>query len=239
MSYKFARTGGSAIAENLNVELSHKLGEREEESRRRERWETFAEIAEVLVLAVVAIATAWTGFQATKWDGRQSYLYGHASSLRFQADSASTYGGQELSADAGIFTAWLEAHAANNVSLEAQFARRFTPDFAVAFEAWLKTDPFTNPKAPAGPSQMPEYKNPYFDKAEALNNQASTEFGQGTAARDTGDKYVRDTVLFASVLFLVALAQRLKVREARIGLNVVAFGLLVFVLASVLTLPRI
>ncbi len=228
-----------AIPENMNVELSHKLSEREEESHRRERWETVAEIIEVLVLAVVAVATAWTGFQASRWDGRQSYLYGHASSLRFQADAASTYGGQELSADAGIFTAWLEAHEANNVALESQYSRRFTPDFAVAFEAWLKTDPFTNPKAPAGPGQMPEYKNPYFDKATILNNEASSQFNEGTSARDTGDKYVRDTVLFASVLFLVALAQRLKVREARIGLNVVAFGLLVFVLASVLTLPRI
>jgi len=229
-----------AIPENMNVELSHKLGERDEkeESHRRERWETLAEVIEVFVLAVVAVATAWTGFQASKWDGRQAYLYGHASSLRFEADAASTYGGQELSADAGIFTAWLEAHAANNVALESQFARRFTPDFAVAFDAWLKTSPFTNPKAPAGPSQMPEYKNPYFDKATTLNNEASNAFDEGTAARDTGDKYVRDTVLFASVLFLVALAQRLKVREARIGLNVVAFGLLVFVLSSALTLPR-
>jgi hypothetical protein len=227
------------IPENMNVELSHKLSEREEESHRRERWETVAEIIEVVVLAVVAVATAWTGFQASRWDGRQSYLYGHASSLRFQADAASTYGGQELSADAGIFTAWLEAEAAHNVALQSQFSRRFTPDYAVAFEAWLKTDPFTNPKAPAGPGQMPEYKNPYFDKATTLNNEASSAFNEGTSARDTGDKYVRDTVLFASVLFLVALAQRLKVREARIGLNVVAFGLLVFVLASVLTLPRI
>lgn len=225
----------------MNVELSHKLGEREEkvESHRRERWESLAEVIEVLVLAVVAVATAWTGFQASKWDGRQSYLYGHASSLRFQADAAATYGGQELAADAGIFTAWLEAHAANNVTLESQFARRFTPDYAVAFDAWLKTRPFTNLKAPAGPGQMPEYKNPYFDQATTLNNEASSAFDQGTAARDTGDQYVRDTVLFASVLFLVALAQRLKLREARIGLNAVAFGLLVFVLISVLTLPRI
>jgi hypothetical protein len=230
-----------AIPENMNVELSHKLGERDEkeESRRRQRWETLAEIIEVLVLAVVAVATAWTGFQASRWDGRQSYLYGHASSLRFQADAASTYGGQELAADAGIFTAWLEAHAANNVALESQFARRFTPDYAVAFDAWLKTDPFTNPKAPAGPGQMPEYKNPYFEQATKLNNEASSAFDEGTAARETSDKYVRDTVLFASVLFLVALAQRLKLREARFGLNGVAFGLLVFVLVSLLSLPRI
>jgi len=227
------------MPENMTTEISHKLGEADEKARSHERWETVIEVIEVLVLAVVAVATAWTGFQATKWDGRQAYLYGKASSYRFEADAASTYGGQELSADAGIFTAWLEAHSAGNSSLQSQYQRRFTPDFATAFDAWLATDPFTNPGAPPGPSTMPQYHNPYFAKATALNDEASNAFDEGTSARETGDKYVRDTVLFASVLFLVALAQRLKVRVARVGLNVVAFGLLVFVLGSVLTLPRI
>jgi hypothetical protein len=226
------------LPENLTVEISHKLGETEEQ-KKHERWETLIEVIEVLVLAVVAVATAWTGFQATKWDGRQAYLYGRASSYRFQADAASTYGGQELSADAGIFTAWLDAHSTGNTELQTQYERRFTPDFATAFDAWLATDPFTNTKAPPGPSAMPQYDNPYFAKATDLNNKAAADFDEGTDARETGDKYVRDTVLFASVLFLVALAQRLKVRIARVGLNVVAFGLLVFVLTSVLTLPRI
>jgi hypothetical protein len=227
------------MPENMTTEISHKLGEREEETKRHERWETFIEVIEVLVLAVVAVATAWTGFQATKWDGRQAFLYGQASAYRFEADAASTYGGQELSADAGVFTAWLEAHAAGNSKLQSQYERRFTADFATAFNAWLNTNPFTNAKARPGPSAMPQYHNPYFAKATALNDQAATTFDEGTAARETGDKYVRDTVLFASVLFLVALAQRLKVRVARITLNVVAFGLLLYVLTSVLTLPRI
>ena len=215
------------MPESMNVEVAHKLGEHEHEepTKRRERWETLVEVMEVFVLAVVAVATAWGGYQATKWDGRQSLLYGQASSHRFQADAASTYGGQELSADVGIFNAWLQAHAANDTQLESQYVRRFTPDYATAFNAWLKTDPFTNPKAPAGPGMMPQYHNPYFAKATALNNQASTMFDEGTSARDTADKYVRDTVLFATILFLVAIAQRLKIRGARIGMNVVAFGL--------------
>lgn len=229
------------MPENLTAEISHKLGEHEKgerDEKRHERWETLIEVAEVLVLAVVAVATAWTGFQASKWDGRQVLLYGQASAYRFESDAASTYGGQELSADAGIFTAWLEAHSAGNTKLQAQYERRFTPDFAVAFSAWLKTDPFTNPKAPPGPSAMPEYHNPYLAKATTLNDKAATTFDDGTSARGTSDNYVRDTVLFASVLFLVALAQRLKARVARVALNMVAFGLLIYVLTSVLSLPR-
>jgi hypothetical protein len=61
----------------------------------------------------------------------------------------------------------------------------------------------------------------------------------GTQARENADKYVRDTVLFASVLFLIALAQRLKVVRARITLGAVACGLLAFVIVSVVQLPRL
>jgi hypothetical protein len=85
---------------------------------------------------------------------------------------------------------------------------------------------------------MPQYNNPYFDKAAALNTKGSHVFDEGTHARETGEKYVRDTVLFASVLFLVALAQRQKVRAARWGANAVAIALLLVVLESVLTLRR-
>ena len=64
-------------------------------------------------------------------------------------------------------------------------------------------------------------------------------FDEGTEARDNADRYVQDTVLLASVLFLVALAQRSKARAARITANVVAFSLLAFALASVAFLPRL
>ena len=47
---------------------------------------------------------------------------------------------------------------------------------------------------------------------------------------------MRDTVLFATVLFLVAIAQRFKVRSVRIA---GAFGLAAFTTVAVLTLPRI
>ena len=69
------------------------------------------EIIEALILALVAVATAWSGLQAAKWDGRQSLLYGKASSYRFQAEAASTLAGLQLSADASMFTGWLQAHA--------------------------------------------------------------------------------------------------------------------------------
>src|SRR5215472_748519 len=117
---------------------------KEKESQRKKRWETLVEIVEVLVLAIVAVATSYSGYSAARWDGRQALLYGHASTDRFRADAASTLGGQELVADASIFTAYLQAHAAGDARLAAQYVRRFTPDYRTAFNAWLQTAPFTN-----------------------------------------------------------------------------------------------
>ena len=197
------------------------------------------EILEVSVLAIVAIATAYSGYQGTQWGGEQARLYGLASSTRFEAEAASTFGGQELVADASFFTAWLQAHDAGNRELQAMLAKRFTPAYAAAFQDWLATDPFTHPDAPPGPGYMPGFVNPSMAKAATLNAQASAYFADGTEARETANKYVRQTVLFASVLFLVAIAQRFRLRGVRIGANALAFALLIYTIYGVGSLPRI
>jgi hypothetical protein len=227
------------MPEGMNVEVAHKLSESEDAAKHQGRWHELLEIAEVLILAVVAVMTAWTGLQAAKWDGQQSLLYGQANRDRFEADAASTLAGQQLSADASMFTAWLQAEAAGNAQLQAVYVRRFTPEYRVAYQAWLKTDPFVNPAAPPGPGYMPSYHNPNQAKADRLNALAADTFDAGTKARENAEKYVRDTVLFASVLFLVAVAQRFKAMRARVALGVVALGLLTFVVVSVVELPRL
>jgi len=196
------------------------------------------EIAEVMVLAVVAIATSWSGYQATKWGGEQGRLYALGSSDRFQAEAASTFGGQQVVADSSIFTAWLQARDRGDTNLESLLVRRFSPDYAAAFNDWLKLDPFTNPAAPAGPAVMPDFSNPSFEKATQLNAAAAVEVGLGTAARETANKYVRGTVLFASVLFLVAAGRRFTSRGVRIAADALGIGLLAYTLSFLAILPR-
>jgi hypothetical protein len=208
------------------------------ERQRKRRWETLVEVVEVLVLAIVAVATSWSGYAAARWDGRQALLYGHASTYRFQADAASTRGGQELVADASIFTAYLQAHSTGDAKLAALYVRRFTPDYKAAFVTWLKLDPFTNPAAPAGPADMPNYRNPSLEAAARLNATASATFDQGSIARDNAESYLRDTVLFATVLFVVAIAQRFKVRSVRVATTAIALSLAAYTVVEMLTLPR-
>jgi hypothetical protein len=225
------------LAEQANVEVAHHLAEHHEGDR-RDRIHELLDFFEVALLAIVAIATAWSGYQAAKWDGRQTFLYGVANRDRFAADSASTLGGQQLLDDTSMLVAWLQARQSGNQQLEDFYSRRFSPAYKVAFDAWVAMGVDT-PNTPPGPRFMPEYHNLQQEKAAQLNEEASAEFDEGTLAREHGEQYVLDAVLFASVLFLVALGQRFKEPGVRIGANVIAFALLAWVIISVVRLPRI
>ena len=56
---------------------------------------SLVEIGEAILLALVAVATAWTGYQAARWDGDSAKLYGTSSRIRIEATQADTRGGQE------------------------------------------------------------------------------------------------------------------------------------------------
>ena len=109
---------------------------------------------------------------------------------------------------------------------------RFRPDFLVAFNAWLKTHPFTNPNAPKGPTYMPEYRQPELAQANRLDVVADTHYALGETGGGNSDGYVRTTVYLATVLFLVGISGHFRVRAARLGL--ISVGGVILVFASVL-----
>jgi hypothetical protein len=154
------------MAEDLNAEIAKALHESKGEHTQsaKSRWEDLVEMLEALLLAVVAVATAWSGYQAAKWDGGQAELYGEASTIRIDADQQLTLGGQQRLLDVTTFNTWIEARSEGRHELAALYERRFSPEFKVAFDAWLATRPFANPDAPPGPSFMPEYVNPQLEK---------------------------------------------------------------------------
>jgi hypothetical protein len=219
-----------------NIEVAQLLSERKESPR--SLGDKMLEIAEAVVLAAVAIATAWSGYQAALWTGQQSELYGQASKLRVEAEGAATYANQERLYNASTLVEWLTAEAQGDKKLADLFERRFLPEFRPALEAWKKTDPLNNPNAPAGPQLMPQYRSSKTDQAAKLNDQATKVFEQGTRARQRSDEYVRATVTLATVLLLIAISQRFNIRGVRVGLLVIATLLLCFPVYHILTLPR-
>jgi len=222
-------------AGGANLEVAHHLSEHHETQTRAHE---ILEIAEAIVLAVVAIATAWSGYQAALWTGHQSELYAVADGLRVQAEGVADTANQERLYNASTVVEWLKAEAQGQDTLAALFERRFLPEFRPAFEAWKKTDPLHNPNAPAGPQLMQEYHSSKTEEAARLKQEAGKVFEQGNVARGHSDDYVRATVLLATVLLLTAISQRFKTHGVRIGLAVVAALLLCFPVYHILRLPR-
>jgi hypothetical protein len=231
------------MQDDLNIEIAGTLSEGEgkdaEPRSSKTGWEEVVEILEAFFLAIVAIATAWSGYQAARWDGREAELYAQASTIRVRADQVLTLGGQQRLLDVTTFNTWIEARFEGRRELTELYERRFSPEYRIAFDAWLATDPFSNPEAPPGPSFMPEYVNPQLERGAEMNELANRRFEEGTIARSSADDYIRTTVMLATVLFLIALSQRFRVRRVRYGVLGVAGALMIFGLVTILAFPRL
>jgi len=219
-----------------NIEMVHHLSEHKDQ--REHRMLRTVEIVEGIVLAIVAITTAWSGYQAALWTGHQAKLYGIASKLRVQSATAEASANFERLYNAATVSQWMQAETSGQKKLADLYERRFFPEFRPAFEAWKMTDPLNNPNAPPGPFHMPEYRNSKAEEAVRLAAQASDIFEQGDLARHRSDDYVRETVMLATVLLLTAISQRFKVRSVRIGLIVVAGVLLSLSVYHIVSLPQ-
>ena len=197
---------------------------------RWDRWEPLAEVIATVILAVATLATAWSGYQSARWGGEQSTKFSQAGALRTESTRASTTAGQLTQIDIGLFTNWVNAYAVDNQELADFYINRFRPEFTVAFETWLATDPRNNPSAPKSPFAMPEYTVSQAQEADRLEMEASTTFEKGTAANQTSDDYVLNTVILASVLFLAGMQSRMKSVPMRmlivfLGLLILSLGL--------------
>jgi hypothetical protein len=193
-----------------------------EVSTREKRFEVIA----TFLLAFAALATAWTGYQASLWDGIQSSNYTQASAARTEAAQLRTEANQFRLADLSVFENFIDASIAGDEDVATFYRDRFRPEFEVAFDAWIALDPFDNPDAPPSPLAMPEYQLAADTEAATLDQQADTLFREGEEANTDSDEYTMSTLLFAIVLFFAAISERFAYVRVRVFLlSVAAVGL--------------
>ena len=175
-------------------------------------------IVEALLLAVVAVLAAWSGFASAKWSTHSSLELARASAARTEANRAFYQAADLKNFDGLALNAWITAYVSGNNEAMRVAELRFRPEFLVAFKAWIATNPFTNPDAPKGPTYMPEYVQPELAQAQRLDASADNYYALGENAGSDADGYVRITVYLASVLFLAGVSGHFRVRVARQGL---------------------
>lgn len=196
-------------------------------------------VIEAVMLAVVALLAAYTGYASAKWGTESSVRLASASAARTEANRAALNAQDLRNFDSTTYNAWFTAYVAGDSSAEAVAARRFRPAFKVAFDAWLATDPFTNPNAPPGPTYMPEYKQPQLAASAALDKKATTEYTLGVQAGSNSDNYVRDTIYLATILFLIGISGHFRFFRIRVGLIVLGGLMMVVAIIEIATSPPI
>ena len=222
----------SEVGKEIAEHRKHTLGG---EVSRHERIVT---VIEAVLLAVVAVLAALSGYASAKWSTESRIKLAQASTARTLASSAELSANTSRNFDSSTFEAWFSAYVAGSPDKMAIAARRFRPEFRVAFDAWQATNPDTNPSAAPGPTFMPEYKQPDLERAGQLNQKADALLKEGSDDGAHGDDYVRATVYLATVLFLVGISGHFRLAGARFGLIAVAGVILVFVVSQLLVLPR-
>ncbi len=195
-------------------------------------------IVEALLLALVAVLAAYSGFSSARWGTESRLLLARGSTARTEAGAARIEAMDTRNFDASTFEAWFTAYTAGNTKAMELAARRFRPEFRAAFDAWLATDPESNPDSPPGPTYMPNYAQPKLAEADRLTADADRLYREGAEAGGNADGYVRTTVYLATVLFLVGISGHFRVRAARIGLVVIGSSLVAYATVLLLLAPR-
>jgi len=211
------------------------MSEREPEpgggpSRRERRFEGVATI----LLAVAALAAAWSGYQASLWDGVGSTHDADAAAVRTRAATAAGEANQLRLADLGVVESFVNATLTGNATLADFYRERARPELKPALDAWIAAHPLTNPNAPPSPLSMPEYKVAKDAEAARLAADADKANAESRRASHVSNRYTLATLLLAAVLFFAAISERFEVFVPRVTLlSLAGFGLVAGILVMV------
>ena len=192
------------------------------EARRRD----WVEIGATVLLALAAVATAWSSYQATRWNGEQAKTASTVNKTRIEAARASDLANAQQQVDVATFMSWVDAYARDEVQLVNFYRGRFREEFRPAFEAWVATRPLRTEGAPLTPFVMPEYQ--LAAEAEAAQLDQDAEELATTVREDIqrASNYVLGVVLFAVSLFFAGMSTKLTtpgLRKAMLGIGCVLF----------------
>ena len=133
-----------------------------------------------VLLSLVAVFAAYSGYAAAKWGTESSVTLAKAATERTKANRADLEALVTRTADSASFNAWFTAFTAGNANAERLAAKRLRPGYRPAFNAWLATDPAHNLNAPPGPAYMPQYVIPQEAASNKYDAQADAAFTKGS-----------------------------------------------------------
>ncbi len=195
------------------------------------------ELLATILLAIAAVATAWSSYQSSRWSGVQAIDFSRANAARVESTRASTEAGQATQVDVLTFTQWVNAYAVGDTKLSDFYYERFRKEFKPAVKAWIATKPLTNPKAPPVPFTMPQYKLASQAESEQLLGEAEAATEEARQSNQRSDNYVLAVVLFAAALFFAGISTKLTMPRQRVALLLLGYFLFISTAIWLATFP--
>lgn len=184
------------------------------------------ELVATVLLALAAVATAWSSYQANRWNGEQVKASSRTNAIRIEAARAQGLAEAQKQVDVMTFTQWVDAYAHDETELADFYFRRFRAEFKPAVDAWIATRPRKNPDAPLTPFAMPQYRLAAEAEAERLDAEAEISAATVRQNIQRSSNYVLGVVLFAVSLFFAGMSTKLA--DARLRMVLVACGCVLF-----------
>jgi hypothetical protein len=185
------------------------------------------ELVATVLLSVAAVATAWSSYQATRWNGEQARASGTVNKTRIEAARASSLANAQQQVDVATFMQWVDSYARGETELVNFYRERFREEFRPAFAAWIATKPLETEGAPLTPFAMPEYTLAAAAEAERLDAEAEALSALVRRNIQRSSNYVLGVVLFSVSLFFAGMSTKLTSPRLRVGM--LAVGCLLFV----------
>jgi hypothetical protein len=181
-------------------------------SRRRSRLEVVA----TFLLAFAAVATAWSGYQAARWNGEASKASSRVNALRIEAARSQGLAEGQTQVDIAIFFEWADAELTGDADLAAFYEERFRPEFRPAFDAWLASAPGGGASSPPGtPFTLDAYRLAASDDAAELDAEAEATAAIVRRNVQRSTNYVLGVVLFSVALFFAGISTKVNSPASR------------------------
>jgi hypothetical protein len=178
---------------------------KEEKRTRNEKLGHYEQTIALLLMAMATLGSAWCGYQASLWNGIQTFRLADAGKMSRLASEGRITATQQRNLDEALFVEYARAVGENNDRLAKFLRQRLRNEFKPAVDAWLATRPVHNKNAPSSPFDMPEYHSRASDLAKENQAAADSLHDAAQKANFTGDLYTLLTVLFTTSLFSAGL----------------------------------
>ena len=197
----------------------------------------WVEVGATVLLAFAAVATAWSSYQATRWNGEQAKTSGSVNKTRILAARAAGLANAQQQVDVATFMQWVDSYARGEDKLVSFYRKRFRPEFTPAFNAWIATKPLKTKGAPLTPFAMPQYRLAARDEANTLDATAEKLSAEVRRNIQRSSNYVLGVVLFAVSLFFAGMSTKLTAPGLRKTMLVIGYVLFVGTAVWIATSP--